>query len=101
MTLRCIEFLVTSKSTMATAGADMELTINDVPYPIGKAIDLNEGDKVVFGGVNNGARTYIDFNCGIDFECVLDSYGTHTRCGIGLFIVIALKTKDFLQIILR
>lgn len=99
MTLRGIEFLVTSKKTMATAGADMELTINDVPYPIGKAIDLNEGDKVVFGGVKNGARTYLAFNGGIDLERELDSYATHTRSGIGGYKGRALKAKDVLKIV--
>lgn len=98
MTVRGIEFLVTSKTTMATAGADMELTINDEPYPIGQAIDLKKDDRVVFGGVRSGARTYLTFSGGLDLIRELDSYSTHTRSGIGGLKGRTLKANDTLPL---
>lgn len=98
MTLSGITFEVTRSTSMATAGAEMELTINGEPFDIGTAIDLIKGDIVKFGGVTDGARTYAAFSGGFNLEKELGSYATHTRSGMGGFKGRVLKAGDILPV---
>lgn len=98
MTLHGVTFEVQHSTSMATAGAAMELTINDEPYDTGTAVDLVKGDLVKFGGVKDGARTYAAFSGGFDLPEELGSYSTHTRSGMGGFKGRVLKAGDMLPV---
>lgn len=98
MTLSGVTFEVLYSTSMATAGAAMELTINDEPYDTGTAVDLIKGDIVKFGGVEKGARTYAAFSGGLDLPRELGSYSTHTRSGMGGYKGRVLKAGDVLPV---
>ncbi|CEA03686.1 KipI antagonist [Jeotgalicoccus saudimassiliensis] len=98
MTLYGVTFEVLHSTSMATAGALMELTINGEPYNTGTALDLVKGDIVKFGGVKSGARTYAAFSGGLDLPKELGSYSTHTRSKMGGFKGRVLEAGDVLPV---
>lgn len=99
MTFQGAQFTVLKKTTIATAGAPMKLTVNNQPYRIGTIIDLDKGDQVVFGSVESGVRTYVAFTGGLDLPSELGSYATHTRSGIGGYKGRVLRAGDILKTI--
>lgn len=98
MTLYGVTFEVTESTSMATAGAAMELTINETPFDIGISIDLIKGDIVKFGGVTEGARTYAAFSGGFALKQELGSYSTHTRSSMGGYKGRVLEKGDVLPV---
>lgn len=98
LTLYGITFEVLHSTSMASAGAEMELTINEEPFDTGTAVDLVKGDIVKFGGVKKGARTYIAFSGGLDLPKELGSYSTHTRSKMGGYKGRVLKAGDILPV---
>lgn len=98
MTLNGVTFEVTNRTSMATAGAKMSLTVNDQPYDIGTCIDLIKGDIVKFGGVTEGTRTYAAFSGGFIIEPELGSFATHTRSKMGGYKGRVLQSGDVLPI---
>ncbi len=98
MTLYGVTFEVLHSTSMASSGADMELTINNQPFDTGAAVDLVKGDVVKFGGVVKGARTYAAFSGGLDLPKELGSYATHTRSSMGGFKGRVLKAGDILPV---
>lgn len=98
LTLYGITFEVLHSTSMSSAGAEMELTINEEPFETGTAVDLVKGDIVRFGGVKKGARTYIAFSGGLDLPKELGSYSTHTRSQMGGFKGRVLKAGDILPV---
>lgn len=98
LTLYGITFEVLHSTSMSSAGAEMELTINEEPFETGTAVDLVKGDIVRFGGVKKGARTYIAFSGGLDLPKELGSYSTHTRSQMGGYKGRVLKAGDILPV---
>lgn len=98
MTLYGVTFEVLHSTSMASSGADMELTINNQPFDTGATVDLVKGDIVKFGGVTKGARTYAAFSGGLDLPKELGSYATHTRSSMGGFKGRVLKAGDILPV---
>lgn len=98
LTLYGITFEVLHSTSMSSAGAEMELTINEEPFETGTAVDLVKGDIVRFGGVKKGARTYIAFSGGLDLPKELGSYSTHTRSKMGGYKGRVLKAGDILPV---
>lgn len=98
LTLYGITFEVLHSTSMSSAGAEMELTINEEPFDTGTAVDLVKGDIVKFGGVKKGARTYIAFSGGLDLPKELGSYSTHTRSKMGGYKGRVLKAGDILLV---
>lgn len=98
LTLYGITFEVLHSTSMSSAGAEMELTINEEPFETGTAVDLVKGDIVKFGGVKKGARTYIAFSGGLDLPKELGSYSTHTRSQMGGYKGRVLKAGDILPV---
>lgn len=98
LTLYGITFEVLHSTSMSSAGAEMELTINEEPFDTGTAVDLVKGDIVKFGGVKKGARTYIAFSGGLDLPKELGSYSTHTRSKMGGYKGRVLKAGDILPV---
>lgn len=98
LTLYGITFEVLHSTSMSSAGAEMELTINEEPFDTGTAVDLVKGDIVKFGGVKKGARTYIAFSGGFDLPKELGSYSTHTRSKMGGYKGRVLKAGDILPV---
>lgn len=96
MTLSGISFKVTKNTTIATAGALMPIHVNDVAYPVGRAISLAKGDLVEIGYAEEGLRTYFAVAGGFLLEPVLGSYSTHLRTTMGGFEGRALKEGDVL-----
>lgn len=98
LTLYGLTFEVLHSTSMGSAGAEMELTINEEPFDTGTAVDLVKGDIVKFGGVKRGARTYIAFSGGLDLPKELGSYSTHTRSKMGGYKGRVLKAGDILLV---
>lgn len=98
MTLHGVSFEVLHSTSMATAGASMELTINGESYDTGSAVDLVKGDIVKFKGVDSGARTYAAFSGGLDLPSELGSCSTHTRSKMGGFKGRVLEAGDVLPV---
>lgn len=98
LTLYGITFEVLHSTSMSSAGAEMELTINEEPFDTGTAVNLVKGDIVKFGGVKKGARTYIAFSGGLDLPKELGSYSTHTRSKMGGYKGRVLKAGDILPV---
>lgn len=98
LTLYGITFEVLHSTSMSSAGAEMELTINEEPFETGTVVDLVKGDIVRFGGVKKGARTYIAFSGGLDLPKELGSYSTHTRSQMGGYKGRVLKAGDILPV---
>lgn len=98
LTLYGITFEVLHSTSMSSAGAEMELTINEEPFDTGTAVDLVKGDIVKFGGVKKGARTYIAFSGGLDLPKELGSYSTHTRSKMGGYKGRVLKAGNILPV---
>lgn len=97
MTLSGIAFIVTKNTTIATAGAFMPIRVNDVEYPVGRAILLAKGDQVEIGYAKKGLRTYLAVAGGFLMEPVLGSYSTHLRTNMGGYKGRALKKGDILS----
>lgn len=97
MTMQGMSFDVLQNTMMATAGANMELSINGQEFPIGRALSLKKGDRVKFGMVKEGLRTYLAVPGGFKGTEVLGSVSTHVRSGIGGFKGRALERFDILE----
>jgi len=96
LTLQGISFEVRSDTTIAAAGAPMEIKVNERELAVGRSITLNKGDLVEFGIAKEGLRTYLAVAGGFDVEEVLGSSSTHVRSSIGGYEGRALQAGDVL-----
>ncbi|GAB3059348.1 biotin-dependent carboxyltransferase family protein [Salinicoccus sesuvii] len=96
MTYKGAAFEVLKDTILATAGADMEMQIDDMDCPSGVAIHVSKGSSVKFGSAR-GARTYLAVSGGFKVTPVLGSASTHVRSGIGGCGGRTLETGDVLH----
>lgn len=96
MTISGISFQVLKDTTIAIAGAEMDISRNGHPLETGRPINLSKGDFVQLGRMTNGLRTYLSVAGGFKIEKVLGSYATHTRTSMGGYEGRALQVGDVL-----
>lgn len=70
-------------SVIAICGADMQPAINGRAIASYRAVRVGHGDKLGFGRLISGCRTYIAFAGGLDVPEVMGSRSTYLRAGLG------------------
>lgn len=73
ITLQGPELLFMTKTNIVITGAEMSAKLNDEPIHNYHPYQLNEGDKLSFGELTKGLRSYLAVQGGIQSEIVLNS----------------------------
>lgn len=97
MTFQGATLQVLKETIIATAGSEIEFSINGEKYLSGRAVSVLKGDEISFGQCLNGTRTYLAVLGGFNVPPVLNSRSTHTRSGIGGLEGRVLKANDILE----
>ena len=92
------ELEFTGATIVAITGADMGPHLNGQVITMNTAVDVKSGDRLKFGGLKSGCRSYIAFAGGIDVPRVMGSRSTYLRAGIGGCQGRALIEGDELQL---
>lgn len=87
-----------SDEVIAITGGDLSPMINGTAAQMWKSIHVKEGDRLSFGGMKKGCRSYIAFAGGIDVPEIMGSKSTYMKAKIGGFEGRPLKTGDVLNI---
>jgi len=77
------EFVVEADTTIAIAGALFEVTCDDRPVSSGASFTVQKGQRIKFGRILQGARTYLAVAGGFQTEPVLGSRATHLVSRMG------------------
>ena len=77
------ELLFTTDSIIAVCGADMTPCLNDKSIQMNLTTYVKSGDRLSFGALKTGCRSYIAFAGGIDVPLVMGSRSTYLRARIG------------------
>ena len=96
-TLTGPEIQFDAAAAFAVTGAEFELTLDDMPIEMDRAIEVRPGAVLKFGARASGARAYVAVAGGIDVPEVLGSRSTHALTGMGGFEGRALKAGDPLK----
>jgi len=83
LTLIGPELRVLTKTQIAVSGAAISVTINGESVPLWQMLNVQEGDVVSFGKMENGCRAYLSIRGGINTPHVLGSRSTYVRGGFG------------------
>jgi antagonist of KipI len=89
----------TIDSIISITGGKLSPLLNQIPVSMNKAIFVKKGDKLEFGPLQNGFRSYIAFKGGIKVEKVLESKSTHLSAGFGGLKGRALIKGDILPVV--
>jgi antagonist of KipI len=83
VTLDGAEVRIEHAGTAAVAGADLGVTLDGEPLPIGRSIDHAAGSVVRFTGRRRGTRAYLAVGGGLALAPVLGSRATDLTSGFG------------------
>ncbi|PRR78258.1 KipI antagonist [Clostridium liquoris] len=92
-----IEFNI--DTAIAITGGNLQPKINDIEVEMWRTLKINKGDKLSFGKVKDGLRSYICFYGGMDIPKIMGSKSTYAKALVGGFNGRALKSGDELQLI--
>jgi len=92
------ELEFTAATTVAITGADMDPHLNGQGIPMNTPVDVKPGDRLGFGRLKSGCRSYIAFAEGLSVPPVMSSRSTYLRAGIGGFNGRALIQGDELPL---
>ena len=98
MTYLGIELQFTERSVFAVTGAEMSPRLNDEEIETWRSYAAGAGDRLSFGYLSAGARTYLSFAGGIDVPEYVSSRSTYTLVGLGGFEGRAVAAGDALPI---
>ena len=79
------EIVFSCDEIIAITGADMSPKVNGERIQMWTSIQVEEGDKLTFGGALNGVRSYIAFSRGLDVPEIMGSKSTFVRGNLGGF----------------
>lgn len=82
--------------SIAICGGNLSPQINEREIPLWKSLVIKKGQSLSFGGLKEGARTYINIAGGIHVPAVLNSKSTYLTGKFGGFEGRALKKGDIL-----
>jgi biotin-dependent carboxylase-like uncharacterized protein len=82
---------------IAVTGADMALTVDDLPMPLWASVLVRAGQRVTIGPARTGARGYLAVAGGLDVPILHGSRATNLRAGFGGFSGRALAAGDVLE----
>ena len=88
------ELEFTCDETIALCGGNMMPALDGKPIPMNCAVAVKKGQKLSFGTLQSGCRTYIAFAGGMDIPAVMGSKATLLRDKIGGFMGRALAAGD-------
>ncbi len=91
-----IEFL--DPTLIAITGGDLSPALNAKPVDMNRSLRVGPGDRLTFGPMKTGCRSYIAFAGGVDVPLVMGSKATYTRGNMGGHEGRALKAGDILKI---
>jgi len=97
-TLTGPDIVFKDSGAIAVTGADMNPFINGIPVLQYRTIEVKSGDRLSFGGLKNGFRSYIAFAGGIKVPVVMGSRSTYLRANLGGYDGRALKAGDELPL---
>jgi len=98
MTLQGGTFRFERDAYVGVCGADMQGTLDGVPFGACAGFPVPAGGVLRFGGTRSGVRAYLSVRGGIDVPVVLGSRSTYARAGIGGFAGRALLAGDALPV---
>ncbi len=84
--------------SIAIAGAEFELLINDHQATMNETLHMQQGDVLQFGRLKSGARAYIALSGDIKIESIMDSASTNLMAAFGGHQGRALQDGDVLDI---
>ncbi|MCK5745987.1 MAG: urea amidolyase, partial [Oricola sp.] len=82
------------ETTIALAGADMQVRLNGEALPLYRAAQVSDGDELVLGAASAGARCYIAFAGGLSGRDFLGSVSTYPPALLGGLEGLQLKAGD-------
>jgi antagonist of KipI len=94
MTLTGPEIIFPGKMLIAVTGADMTPMVNGHPVRMWRSLKVTGGDRLTFGSLLSGARSYLAVSGGIDVPLVMGSRSTYLRGKIGGFMGRKLMAGD-------
>ncbi|WP_027624204.1 biotin-dependent carboxyltransferase family protein [Clostridium lundense] len=86
-------------TVIAITGGNLQPKINDIEVGMWRTLKINKGDKLSFGKVKEGIRSYICFYGELNITEVMGSKSTYAKAGIGGVNGRALKIGDKLNLI--
>ena len=92
------DLIVDADTTLAIAGAQFEVTCDDRLVPGGTSFNVQRGQRIKFGRIQQGARAYLAVAGGVQTEPVLGSRATHLVSHMGGYGGRALVAGDRLPI---
>lgn len=87
-----------TQAVIAVYGANLQATVNGVPLPLGRPLQIEDGDQLTFGYSTKGCRAYIAIRGGIDVTPIMNSKSTYLRANLGGYSGRALQKGDKLHI---
>ncbi len=91
------ELQALTKTQIAITGGVAFPKINGQSVPMWQTLEVQEGDVISFGKMENGCRAYISIRGGINTPIVLGSRSTYVRGGFGGICGRQLKTGDTIE----
>ena len=92
------ELVFDAPAVLAVAGAEFELSLDDVPVAMNRRCVAAAKQTLTFGTRRAGARAYLAFAGGVDVPEVLGSRSTHVTSGMGGLAGRALRPGDRLPV---
>ena len=87
--------------SVSIAGGKVATTLNGAPVKSHECIPVRVNDELAIGGLLSGARVYIAFSGGLQFESVLGSASTNLQAAFGGVDGRALRAGDTLRALAR
>jgi len=95
MTIMGGSFIFNSDTFISITGADMKVMLNNTNrLDLWRTIKIQKGDKITFGAVKNGCRSYLAIAGGFELPTIMNSKSTYVRGKFGGFKGRALKKDD-------
>ena len=84
--------------TLALAGGEREITVNEQRFALNHTIPLVDGDTLTLGASRTGVFTYLALASGIRGEAIFGSLSVHARAGLGSPLPRPLRAGDLLEL---
>jgi len=86
--------LIPGRMQIAITGADMNPSVNGKQVPMWKSINVSRGDKLSFGSLKSGVRSYLGVSGGVLVNEIMGSRSTYLRGRIGGYMGRKLFPED-------
>lgn len=83
LTMKGPEIRFSRRTMIAVTGAEMNPMINGKPVEMWTGIIAGRGDRLSFGSITSGLRSYVSFAGGIDVPEIMGSRSTYIRGKLG------------------